>query len=403
MLSRHLLSLPAIAALFALAAADPNSVCYSYGVDFVDEGHYFINTLSNEQFTCVSTFRGCNDDLADVLLVDPSGDESLCSQIGTVPENDPKLSTCPILKNQMTSGEYIILILGNNDDGNPFAWQRDLSIDAGPQATSTVTATVTFNVTTTPVITATSTSTFTITSTVGPTATFTIPSSTAALTKTVTPAPVTTTSTKLFTRTKFTIKPELTTLTKTVTATCTTAGPGRPDKPCTYSPTLIHPAALETPTGALKFHRYMQRDRAVDVEYARARIAAAKLRRDQKAQSPAAPLDERAPDAPTITVTAATPASATSTYTAPPLTTTESALATTTTTSRLPPVTVYSGVYTKTVTLPTPTKTQLTFGYTTTTSTITIRATFTRTTTVTPSASLTACRNIGGHIGPGRI
>jgi hypothetical protein len=117
-------SLSAFAALLSLAVTDPNSVCFSYGVDFVDEGHYFINTNSNESFTCVSTFQGCNEDVADILLVDPSGDEYLCTQVGTTPADTPKLSTCPILKNQMVSGDWIIIVVGNNDDGFPFAWQR---------------------------------------------------------------------------------------------------------------------------------------------------------------------------------------------------------------------------------------------------------------------------------------
>lgn len=123
MRSSRFQSVSALAALLSLVVADPNSICFSYGVDFVDEGSYFINSLSSDPFTCVSTFEGCNQDVADVLLVDPSGDEYLCSQVPT--ENGPpQLSTCPILKNQMTSGDHIILILGNNDDGNPFAWQR---------------------------------------------------------------------------------------------------------------------------------------------------------------------------------------------------------------------------------------------------------------------------------------
>ena len=116
-------SLGVFACLFSLVVADPNSICYSFGVDFVDGGSYFINSLSSDPFTCVSTFQGCNQDVADVLLVDPSGDEYLCSQVPT--ENGPpQLSTCPILKSQMVSGAHIILILGNNDDGQPFAWQR---------------------------------------------------------------------------------------------------------------------------------------------------------------------------------------------------------------------------------------------------------------------------------------
>jgi hypothetical protein len=120
-------SLSAFAALLSLAVADTNSVCLSYGIDFVDEGHYFINTNSNEAFTCVSTFQGCNQDVADILLVDPSGDEYLCSQVPTTPANTPQLSTCPLLKSQVVSGEWIIIVIGNNDDGFPFAWQRGRS------------------------------------------------------------------------------------------------------------------------------------------------------------------------------------------------------------------------------------------------------------------------------------
>lgn len=103
-----------------------DSVCYSYGVDFVDEGHYFINTGSNDTFTCVSTFDGCNQDEAEVLFVDPAGDETFCSQIPTLPDDTAQLSNCPVLKSSMTSGHYIILILGNNGIGQPYAWQRGM-------------------------------------------------------------------------------------------------------------------------------------------------------------------------------------------------------------------------------------------------------------------------------------
>jgi hypothetical protein len=103
---------------------NPNSVCNSYGVDFVDEGHYFINSISNDNFTSVSRFMGCNTGLADVLFIDPNGDEMFCSQLPTTPDDTPELSTCPILKSQMFTGKWILLFLGNNGDGNPFAWER---------------------------------------------------------------------------------------------------------------------------------------------------------------------------------------------------------------------------------------------------------------------------------------
>lgn len=119
--------LTAFATLLSLVSSDPNSICYSYGVDFIDEGSYFINSLSPEPFTSVSYFQGCNENVADVLFVDPNDIEYLCSQMQTFPANDPKLSTCPIRKDQMGSGHWLLLILGNNGDGQPFAWQRGMS------------------------------------------------------------------------------------------------------------------------------------------------------------------------------------------------------------------------------------------------------------------------------------
>lgn len=122
-------SLTAFAALLSLAASDvfdPDSICYSYGVDFVDEGSYFINSLSSDPFTSVSTFKGCNTGLADILLVAPDNEEYLCDDIPTTPDDTAQLSKCPILKNQMSSGHWLLLILGNNGDypAQPFAWQR---------------------------------------------------------------------------------------------------------------------------------------------------------------------------------------------------------------------------------------------------------------------------------------
>lgn len=128
------LSLTAIAALLSFAASDdvydPDSICYSYGVDFVDEGHYFINSLSTDPFSSVSTFKGCNTDVADILLVDPDDIEYLCDDIPTTPSDTNQLSKCPINKNQMSSGHWLLLILGNNGayPAQPFAWQRGMSL-----------------------------------------------------------------------------------------------------------------------------------------------------------------------------------------------------------------------------------------------------------------------------------
>jgi hypothetical protein len=80
------LSLAAFATLLSFVNGDSTAICYSYGVDFVDEGHYFINQQLTEKFAAVSYFQGCNQDIADVLLVEPEGvnsQEYLCDQIPT--------------------------------------------------------------------------------------------------------------------------------------------------------------------------------------------------------------------------------------------------------------------------------------------------------------------------------
>jgi hypothetical protein len=397
------LSVTAFAALLSLTKSqtdtgtifNPDSICYSYGVDFVDEGHYFINSQSTEQFSAVSTFKGCNSGEADILLVDPNDIEYLCDDIATTPDDTKQLSKCPIQKDQMSSGHWLLLILGNNGDypAQPFAWQRDLYLTVGTQVTSTYTPTMTATSSVIPIITETQTTTSVLVTEVGPFTTYTIPSATAKKTKTITPRPVTTTSTKTLTKTRLTATRVFSTTTQTVTATCKLPGRPLPDKPCRYTPTRLHPAALATPTTISK-QRYMRRtDRPVDYEWARARIEAAKQKRNEKARD----IQRRAPDSETTTITAATPITTTTTVTAEATTTIESVLITSTSTSELPPATVYSGVFTFTTTLPTPTKTRLRLGWATTTKTITWGATFTRHTTVIPSASVSACKKAGGH------
>jgi hypothetical protein len=159
---------------------------------------------------------------------------------------------------------------------------------------------------------------------------------------------------------------------------------------------------LATPTKSPKFHRYAKKaDRAVDIEYARNRIEAAKLKRDHKANIVAAPFEKRAADAPTSTVIAPTPASTTVTVTAAPVL--ETVFGTTTTLFQLPDVTVFSGIAKSTKTLPTVIKTRYIVQYTTAYTTKTIKATWTRTTTTTPAATKTACKKLGGHIGSGKF
>jgi len=154
---------------------NPTSNCSVYGIDFVDGGSYFINSNSTANFTAVQQFSGCNDDSAAVLLVQQSTeDEWECTSVPTgkqisrataqdlavlinlsVPSDTSQLSTCPLENEQMSSGEWTILVIGNNGDGNPFAYERDFSLTVGPQETASTTQTVTYTQTSTPVVNAT--------------------------------------------------------------------------------------------------------------------------------------------------------------------------------------------------------------------------------------------------------
>ncbi|KAL1621324.1 hypothetical protein SLS56_009264 [Neofusicoccum ribis] len=387
-----------LAAALALARG-VSSECLSYGIDFQNGQSYFINKASSENFTAVSEFEGCSAGTSDVLLVDPNNQEYICSDVPVTPDDTPQLSTCPILKNQMFSGDWLIVVFGNNGDDDSFAWQRELFLTVGDQVTSTFTSTVTWDITTTPVFTSTLPSTVLVTETVDNTNTVTSPSATAKTT--VTPKAVTSWTTWIKTRTKQTWTKTLTTVTKTKTATCTIPPkPSQPDPRATYTPTGITVAALQSGAPAVRVRGVS--DKPMDANEARRRIREARLRRGMPIPERLneRELDERAPDEATIIVTADTVVNSTITHTADTSTTTETVLTTQTVSTTLPPQTVYSGKTTVTITAPTPTKTKTTISYTTITAIKTLYKTWTYTTTVTPTASVKACTEQGGHILP---
>ena len=70
-----------------------SQTCLSYGVDFHSDGVYFQNSLSSDDFTFVSQFQGCQSDVANNILVDPNGDETLCSNTNLTPDLTDQLST----------------------------------------------------------------------------------------------------------------------------------------------------------------------------------------------------------------------------------------------------------------------------------------------------------------------
>jgi len=118
--------------------SDASQQCQSFGVDFQDQGSYFQNISSSDPFSFVSIFEGCQNDEANNILVDPNGDEYLCTDTDLQPDDTNELSTCPIDKDQMWSGDWSIVIISNNGDADPIAYERDFYLSVGAPVTQTV-------------------------------------------------------------------------------------------------------------------------------------------------------------------------------------------------------------------------------------------------------------------------
>ncbi|KAI9714342.1 MAG: hypothetical protein M1820_000303 [Bogoriella megaspora] len=399
-------------ALLALGLFGANAVakCVSYGMDFQDKGSYFQNSLSTDPFTFVSQFEGCEDDSAQNIFVDPNGDEHQCTDTPLTPDDTNQLSTCPLNKNQLWSGDWSIVIISNNgESGDPIAYERDFSLSVGTQSTTTFTPTVTASAVVTPVKNVTSTTTDTVTTTLKP-STVTKPSTTVKPTTTITPAAVTSTKTiNLLTLhpTVWTVSVVKSTVTKTASCKAPTRQPFV-DPIATITPTLVAAAALSS-NGAsvsvsvgLKPKRRVL-DRRVPVD-AQERIAKRKAAIAARRAALEAKIEKRAPDQPTVTVTDTNTAdyvTTTTTSTAATTTVTVYASVTTTSTVTPAPVTVVSGktvASAVTITAPTPTKTKTRIAIATSWTTRTLTQTVKITTEVTPSPTASHCRAIGGTL-----
>ncbi|CAK4030452.1 Hypothetical predicted protein [Lecanosticta acicola] len=345
---------------------NPNSNCSTFGIDFQDGGSYFINSQLNESFTAVSEFEGCNNDTASVVLVnDQSSDQYECTSVPTVPNDTPEMTTCPITNNEMSSGNWSLILIGNNGNGNPFAYQRDFYLTVGVPNTTTVTSTVTFTETSTPIATITSISTDIITSTVGGNV-VTQPGGTNV--RTATGRAVTVTSTvvkpKRFTRWTSEVK----SLTATITPSCTV--PARPDFP---DPRChIYPTVVPVPSNL-----YIQTQ--------------------GNQQAPMHKLARRSPDSPTVTVTASDVDSTTTTVTASTSTVTGESATTETVTTTRAGQTLRGDVALKTTTIAGSTRTITKVSYSVAYETKTFSLTWTYRVTSTPAASASACKRKGGH------
>ncbi|KAI7595683.1 hypothetical protein KC316_g376 [Hortaea werneckii] len=224
--------------------------CMGFAMDFHDGGSYFQNISSSDDFTFSSQFEGCQADaFANNLLVDPNGDQYLCTDTDIFPEDTTGTSTCPLEKQQMWSGDWTVVIISNNGEkGCPIAIQRDFELTVAEPSTEMYTPTVTIPTVITPVETSTSVTTTTDWLTL--TSIVTSPKFTLKPTTTIKPKRVTTTKTVTIgtiRKTAYTAIPVV--KTKTITKTCSLPHRAtQKDKKATITPTLVTAAALQITT-----------------------------------------------------------------------------------------------------------------------------------------------------------
>ncbi|KAK0875115.1 hypothetical protein LTR91_013763 [Friedmanniomyces endolithicus] len=373
-----------------------DSACSVFGIDFQGGGSYFINSNSNDNFTLVAEFEGCQNDTADIILVnEQTSDEYECSRLPTVPDDTRQMSTCPVLKGQMSSGNWSILTLGNNGNGDPFSYQRDFTLQVGPQQTVTTTVHAPYTLTLQSTSTLESTSTVFSTSQVPSNSTA---SSAATGLATFTPPTVTISKNEMVTRPFYRwTKTASTAYILVVVPTCTV-----PKRPAYADPWLrVAPTIISLPDG-VQPHKPLGDPNQIASAPCDKQYCPRHPESGMADLSTPARVYGRAADAPTVTSTTTVPSNSTTTVTAGPMTVTLTDLVTDTVYSTFPPQTIYAAA-SSTVTAPAPTQTYVNQIYTRSYLTKTMYIVWTDTVTTTPSATATSCKRAGGHFESGWI
>ncbi|GAB7364427.1 hypothetical protein MBLNU230_g4968t1 [Neophaeotheca triangularis] len=411
--------------------------CNSFGIDFQSGGVYFQNSESTSPFTALQEFEGCQDDISNNILITPDGDQAECSTTELTPDDTPRLVNCTTFpKNELYSGDWTLLIISNNGDGDPLANQRDFSLEVGPQSTETVTPTITVEDVTTPVESSTTTVTAFVTSTL-PAQTVTVPEASSVATITTRPRESTTTTTIGLLNIVRTIRTtDVASTVSTVPASCVTPTSNRVQDPlATILPTILGPlddvirdtieGTLGTVdsllnrvigglfgwgrkrsvpvehkapalTGSAKFKREILEGRHPSEEIKRAFIKerSEKLKRDT--------INKRAPDERTITVTATSGLPTTSvTSTAPTTTVIDTDEITQSTTITPEPVTIEQGTMIETITITADAETRtrtVRRAIATRTTTVTNRTTITNYETTTSAGAAESCAAQSGTL-----
>ncbi|KAK0938864.1 hypothetical protein LTR29_009598 [Friedmanniomyces endolithicus] len=311
-----LLTLATITSLLTIAGSALAQSCESFGDDFQNGGSYFQNSLSSDPFTALQEFDGCQNDTANNVLVNPNGDQSQCSNTPLLPNDTPQLITCADWpKDKLYNGSWSLLIISNNGNGSPIAYQRDFSLSVGPQHTLTVTATATITNQNTPVVNVTQTSTSTYTTTV-PSSTTTVQATVTPTT--ITPAPSVVRMTKgLFTLTQVVQTVQVSSIAKTVPASCTVPQVTRVKDPIAQIVPTVLGALDSVASGVIHGLSILKRSSG-SAAYKRAilvgRTPSDELKQafvENRNKRLAKVLHKRAPDQPTITVTATNAATST--------------------------------------------------------------------------------------------
>lgn len=135
-------------ALLALVAVRVSAQCVSYGIDYANGGEYYIDASSNQYFSFVTVFQGCQMETINPVLVDPNNNQYSCSSINTLPAGNQMTSTCGIPFSAMKSGQWRIIMAGQQ-----VQVQRTMTFTVGLPETTTITATPTIviGITSTPV------------------------------------------------------------------------------------------------------------------------------------------------------------------------------------------------------------------------------------------------------------
>ncbi|TIA34574.1 hypothetical protein D6C78_06740 [Aureobasidium pullulans] len=284
-------------AAISLGSGFASAQCQVYGIDFQSGGSYFQNSELTDPFTLVQEFSGCSNDTANNIFVDPNGDQYQCSDTPLTPDYEPETVTCSDWpKDKLYSGDWSMIVISNNGDADPIAFQRDFSLSVGTPTTITYTPTVTATDVETSVSSIISTISSTITTTLVPkTTTKRQLIAFAKPTLLSHPLSIQVVTKNLYTVTKTRYQPHVTQTTVEANPSCASPTPNWIADPIARIEVTIIKSVFQKLSNSAKFKRGISEDAEAKQNFVADRSA-----RLQQAHG----LEKRAPDASISTVTA---------------------------------------------------------------------------------------------------